>query len=195
VTRWIFLFTLLAADRFWQRPPQEWSEEQLESLVRDSPWARAAEGSHRTGLGANPVNTFLASAKPIRLAEEELIRRRIKRPEVARAIRSSRAEFNEYLDKHAGKVIALAVACEPNALADGQDARKLEEDTYMKAGRKKIKLMGHFPPTPNDPFLRMLFPRDIDAKAKTIEFEFYLPGGASPYRLATYRVAELDGEM
>jgi len=197
MTRYLFLLAAVCAfgaDEFWKKPPQEWTEEQLETLLKDSPWARSAEGSHRTGLQANPVVTFLASSKPMRLAEEELIRRRVKRPEVARAIRSARAEFNEYLDKNAGHVIALAIACDPNALADAQDARKMEEDTFMKAGKHKVKIMGHFPPSPSDPFLRLLFPRAVDAKAKTIEFEFYLPGGPSPYRLAIYKVSELAGE-
>jgi hypothetical protein len=186
---------LSAQDRFWEKPPQEWSEEQLENLLRDSPWAQPAEGSRRTGLGAGPLQTFLATAKPIRLAEAEWVRRRVRKPEVARAIRDARAEFNEYIEKHAGNVIVLAIACDPNALADGQDARKMEEDSSLKVGKKKFKLLGHFPPTPADPLLRLMFQRDVDPKAKTLEFEFYLPGGPSPYRQVSYKIAELGGEM
>ena len=186
---------LTAQDRFWEKPPAQWSEEQLENLLRDSPWAQPAEGSKRTGLTANSLTTFLATAKPIRLAEAEWVRRRIRKPEIQRAIRDARAEFNEYIEKHAGNVIVLAVACEPNALADAQDARKMEEDSYLKVGKKKFKLLGHFPPTPSDPLLRLMFQRDVDPKAKTLEFEFYLPGGPSPYRQVSYKVADLAGEM
>ena len=186
---------LSAQDRFWEKPPQEWTEEQIENLMHDSPWAQQAEGSKRTGLSAGPLQTFLATAKPMRLAEAEWVRRRVRKPEVARAIRDARAEFNEYADKHAGNVIILAVVCDPNALADGQDARKLEEESYLKVGKKKFKLMGHFPPTPSDPLLRLIFQRDVEAKAKLLEFEFYLPGGPSPYRQVSYKIAELGGEM
>jgi hypothetical protein len=185
---------LLFAD-FWARPASEWTEEQLEGMLRDSPWAQTAEGSHRTGLSAAPLTTFLASAKPMRAAEAEWVRRRVKSPDVARAIKSARSEFNEYLDQNAGKVIILAVQCAPDALADARDARKMEEESYMKAGKRKLKLIGHFPPSPNDPLLRMVFTRDVDAKAKSLEFEFYLPGGPSPYRQVSFKIADLGGEM
>lgn len=191
----LLLLTLLAQAAFWDKPATEWTEEQLETMLKDSPWAQPAEGSRRTGLSANSLTTFLASAKPIRAAEAEWVRRRVKKPDQARAIREARAEFNEYLDKHAGNVIVLAVQCPPDALADAQDARKMEEETFLKAGKRKVKLMGHFPPSPSDPLLRLIFQRDVDPKARMLEFEFYLPGGPSPYRMVTYKIADLGGEM
>jgi len=189
------VLTLLAQAAFWNKPATEWSEEQLETLLRDSPWAQPAQGSTRTGLSANSLPTFLASAAPIRAAEAEWVRRRVKKPELARAIRSARAEFNDFLDKNQGKVIALAVQCSPEALADAQDSRKMEEESFLKVGRRKYKLIGHFPPSPSDPLLRLLFTRDVDPKAKTLDFEFYLPGGPSPYRMVSYKISELGGEM
>ena len=186
---------MLAQGAFWTKPATEWTEEQLENMMHDSPWAQPAEGSRRTGLSANALPTFVASAKPMRAAEAEWVRRRVRKPELARAIREARAEFNEYLAKNEGKVIVLAVQCTPESLADAQDARKLEEESYLKAGKRKVKLMGHFPPSPSDPFLRLIFPRDLDPKAKTLEFEFYLPGGASPYRQVMYKLSEMGGEM
>lgn len=185
----------MAQSAFWTKPATEWTEEQLEGILRESPWAQPAVGSNRTGLSANSLPTFIASAKPMRAAEAEWVRRRVRKPDVARAILSARAEFNEFLDKNEGKVIALAVACPPEALADAQDSRKMEEESFMKAGKRKMKLIGHFPPSPSDPVLRLVFTRDVDPKAKTLEFEFYLPGGPSPYRWVSYKVADLGGEM
>ena len=36
--------------------------------------------------------------------------------------------------------------------------------------------VGHFPPTPSDPYLRLLFPRVSLAAVKVLSFGLYLPG-------------------
>lgn len=190
--RTLLLAAAAQTGNYWDSTPvQQWSEEQLLGFFRESPWAHAADASRRMGLSVTPVNTFLASAKPMREAEAELVRRRIKDPAVLRAIRDARAEYLEYLDKNPGQVIALAAPLAPDALSDAQDARHFEEETQMRSGKRKVKMSGHFPPTPSDPVVRMLFPRDLDPKAKQLEFELYLPGTGSPYRTAYYRMADL----
>ena len=40
---------------------------------------------------------------------------------------------------------------------DAGQTKKLEEESYMRVGRKKYKMTGHFPPTQNDVYLRMAF--------------------------------------
>lgn len=177
---------------YWEAlPPARWSEEQIESFFRESPWARPADASRRMGLSVTPVSTFISSAPLMRAAEAELVRRRVKDPGALRALRDARAEYLEYLDQHKGEVIALSAPLDPNALADGQEAKQFEEQTMMKAGKKKHKMMGHFPPTPSDPVVRMLFPRDVDAKTKQLEFDLYVPGTGSPYRSVYYKLAEM----
>lgn len=177
---------------YWEaQPPARWSEEQIESFFRDSPWARPADASRRMGLSVTPVNTFLSSARLMREAEAELLRRRVKDAAVLRAVRDARAEYLEYLDQHKGEVIALSAPLDPNALADAQEAKLFEQETTLKAGKRKHKMMGHFPPTPSDPLVRMLFPRDVDAKAKQLEFELYFPGTGSPYRTVYYKLVDM----
>ena len=61
----------------------------------------------------------------------------------------------------------------------------------MKVGRKKYKITGHFPPTPSDPYLRLVFPRAVAPSDKIVEFDLYLPGAPQPYRIAEYVVKEL----
>jgi hypothetical protein len=181
----------MAQERFWEtKPPAQWTRDQLDYLMNESPWARSAEASQRMGLTASPVRTFLASAPAMRLAEEELLRRTIRRPDALRAAREARGEFLDHLEQNQGKIIVLAIPYEPNALADAQEARKMETESFLKAGKKKLKLAGHFPPSPADPVLRLIFLRDIDPKAKALEFELYLPSVPSPWRQVYFKLAD-----
>ena len=67
-----------------------------------------------------------------------------------------------------------------NALADGEEAHRMEEESIMRIGRQKYKMEGHFPPVPSDPFLRLVFPRAATEHDKAIAFELYLPRGRVP---------------
>ena len=60
----------------------------------------------------------------------------------------------------------------------------------MKVGRKKYKMLGHFPPIPSDPYLRLVFPRVVTESDKSVIFELYLPGNG-PYHDAEFRVREM----
>ena len=44
---------------------------------------------------------------------------------------------------------------------------------------------------PADPYLRLVFPRQIGPKDKTIEFDLYLPGVPDSYRIAEYVIKEM----
>ena len=99
----------LLAVPFWESaPPVEWSEEQLIALLNDSPWAQTSGDVGRaTRLPGPPVLMYLASATPMRQAEEELIRRRYKQqPDLHAAIVDAREEYQAYLAEQGGKVIA-----------------------------------------------------------------------------------------
>ena len=52
----------------------------------------------------------------------------------------------------------------------------MEERTEMVIGRKSFKIIGHFPPTENDPVLRLVFPREAQSSDKSVVFHLYLPG-------------------
>ena len=67
----------------------------------------------------------------------------------------------------------------------------MESQTVMVIGRKTYQMVGHFPPTPSDPVLRLVFPREAQASDKKIVFRLYVPGVDFPEREAEFEVKEL----
>ena len=180
---------------FWESaPPVEWSEEQLILLLNNSPWAQTVgDGVGRaTRLPGPPVLMYLASATPLRQAEQELIRRRYKQqPDLHAAIVDAREEYQAYLAEQVGKVIVVAIPLAANALADVGETKRMESESLLRVGKRKVKTTGHFPPTPADPILRLIFPKDLPEGAKEFTVEVYLPSIPAPYRSATFRVKDL----
>jgi hypothetical protein len=169
-------FLVLLAVPFWEtKAPADWSEQELEALMHDSPWAQMAEP-------APAVQVYLATAAPLRDAEREFARRRGK---------PLNDEYLEYLQQQGGNKVIVAIAYKNlNALADGEEAHRMEEESIMKVGRQKYKMEGHFPPVPSDPFLRLVYPRAASERDKTVTFELYLPG-YGPYHDAQFRVRDM----
>ena len=179
---------------FWESaPPVEWSEEQLILLLNNSPWAQTVPDAGRaTRLPAPPVLMYLASATPLRQAEAELIRRRYKQqPDLHAAIVEAREEYQAYLAEQAGKVIVVAIPLNANALADVGETKRMESESLLRVGKRKVKTTGHFPPTPADPILRLIFPKNLPEGTKEFTVEVYLPSVPAPYRSATFRVKDL----
>jgi len=147
----------------------------VQSLLHDSPWAQMA--------GPRPeVQVYLATAQPLRECEAELARRRGK---------PVNDEYLDYVRQEGAANLVLAIAY-PNwtALADAEESHRMETESIMKVGRQKYKIAGHFPPTPSDPFLRLVYPRAVTERDKTVTFELYLPGNG-PYHEAEFRVREM----
>lgn len=185
----ILLCALLLAAPFWEaKPAHDWSDSEISELLHSSPWAQAAVSN---GVLRPPgVPTYLASAQPVEAAEAELRRRRSIRNRAAGPPETD--EFREYLKQLKEKPIVLTIEFpDPAALADGTESKRMEEECVMKAGRKKYKMIGHFPPVPDDPYLRLLFPRAIGPKDKILEFDLYLPGAPDPYRTVEYQIKDL----
>jgi hypothetical protein len=61
----------------------------------------------------------------------------------------------------------------------------------MLAGRKTWQLVGHFPPSPSDPVLRLVFPREVQPTDKSVLFRLYLPGISFPEREVEFRTKDL----
>jgi len=61
----------------------------------------------------------------------------------------------------------------------------------LKVGRKKYKITGQFPPTPMDPYLRLVYPREVGPNDKSLVFELYLPGVGRTYQIVEFRMKEL----
>lgn len=161
---------------FWEsKAPADWSEAQIEQLMHDSPWAQMADP-------APAVQVYLATAQPLRMAEDELARRRNK---------PLNDEYLEYLRQEGANKVVVAISYKNlTALQDGEEAQHMEEESIMKVGRKKYKMVGHFPPVPSDPFLRLVYPRAVTENDKTITFELYLPG-YGPYHEAEFRLRDM----
>ena len=182
------LLWLLAAAPFWEtKPPEQWSLEQVYLMLRDSPWAQIAEAVSTARLPTG-VQVYLATATPIEEAELELSRRTKRKLPDDPALE----EYRAFIRENRGSKIVLAVACpDLDAMTDAAETKKMEEQSLMKIGRRKYKSEGHFPPTPSDPFLRLVFPRVIEARDSNIDFDLYLPAATPPFRQTTFRIKDL----
>jgi hypothetical protein len=183
----LFLF----ADPFWvSKPPAEWTDVQLQSLMADSPWAQIAEGPEGS-TSAPGVQVFLATAGPIQAAEKERDRRIEARRRPGTPIPEN-TEYRLWMEDNRTTQIVLAVRIQNNkGFLDESEVRKMEQQTTLRAGKKKIKLSGSFPPSVNDPYLRLAFARQVELSDKAVIFELYLPGVPSPYRNVEFKLKDL----
>lgn len=176
---------LLALDPFWvTKPVKDWTNVQIASLLSNSPWGALAEDTVGGTMGAIPV--YLASAKPIRLAEQEVRRRKSMELD---------PELEDLLSQRV-LIVAIPIQNLP-AFANSGESKSMEEQSVMVLGRKKVKAAGHLPPTPTDPTLRLVFPRPDLAGLKELRFELYLPGVTGNYRNARFdpRKMMFEGEL
>ena len=67
----------------------------------------------------------------------------------------------------------------------------MEKECFVRIGKRKLKAVGHFPPTPSDPYLRLLFPRASLAGLKALSFGLYLPGLNRPFHDVELPVKDL----
>ena len=184
----ILLCALLAAP-FWEsKAPHDWTDAELSEALHSSPWAQPATAE---GILRPPgVQTYLSSAVPMEEAEAEVRRRDQIRNHSTCPVETD--EYREYLKSQKEKPIVLTIYFpDPNALADGVESKRMEEESIMKIGRKKYKMTGHFPPAPDDPYLRLVFPRAIGPKDKTVQFDLYLPGVGDPFRTVEYPIKDM----
>lgn len=186
------LMLFLFADPYWvSKPPAEWTDAQLRALLTNSPWAQAVEGP---GANSPPVEVFLATAAPIRLAEKENDRRVQARRRPGPALPESPAitEYRLWMEDNRATQIVVAVAIQNNkGFLDEREVRRMEDECVMRVGKKKIKMTGSFPPSEADPFLRLAFPRQVELSDKTLYFDLYLPGVPAPFRTAEFTLKDM----
>jgi hypothetical protein len=189
---WPLLFML--APPFWEaKPPAEWTTQELAELLGDSPWAQIV-GSQAIAVPAPAVQMYLATAAPMQAAEQEAARRaKLQRPPGTERPESAlAAEYRNWLEDNRGTQIVLAIRMDSNrGFADEQEVRRMEDESVMRVGRRKIKMTGHFPPYPGDPYLRLAFPRQVELSDKTVSFDLYLPGVPGPYRGAEFKLKDM----
>ena len=175
-----------AGEPFWERrSPREWSDAEVAQMLEESPWVQQALGPRGD---AAMVRVYLATARPIRDAEAEAARRGTAPP----LEDPDEDEYREFLAENEGRYVVLAVEFTNAQSLDNPATRKhLEARCLMRSGRKTSRITGHFPPSPSDPFLRLVFPRAIDGRSDRLTFDLYLPGVDPPYRRVEYRLREL----
>jgi len=190
------LWLLLFAAPFWEaKPPQQWDDRELQQLLTDSPWAQQAEGVGKLSAGS-PVLVFFASAGPMQQAERERERRASLRRTAKGGEPAEPDPFTEeyrlWLEDNRATQIVVAVRI-PNtdAFSDEREVHRMEQDSTLQVGRKKIKMSGHFPPSANDPYLRMAFPRQVQLSDKSIVLDLYLPGISIPYRQVQFALKDM----
>ncbi len=102
-------------------------------------------------------------------------------------------DYRSYITQNPGKHVLLAIRMAPNSfLADAKEIKTMDKECFMRIGKQKIKAVGHFPPTPADPYLRLLFPRASLAGMKVLSFGLYLPGVHKPFHDLELPVKDLN---
>lgn len=178
----LLVAALLQAAPFWEtKPAHAWTSAEIEILMTGSPW----------GALASPTNTvpiFLASARPLREAEAELFLRLERNGEV----KVVEEDYHTYIAQNPGKHIVVAARVALNAdFANAKEIKTMEKECFIRVGKQKIRSVGYFPPTPSDPYLRILFPRVPLAGLKVISIGLYLPGVHKPFQDVEFPVKDL----
>lgn len=171
---------LFLSQPFWEaKPPERWTDQEIETMRHASPWAQIA--------GQNPgMLVYLATAAPIEDAEGELrLRTRDPLPEPD-------PDYADFLRLNREKVVVLAIPWgQPARFGTEAEQKRMEEESVMVAGRQTWQLVGHFPPTQSDPVLRLVFPRQVKPEDKAVVFRLYLPGVPFPEREVEFRTRDL----
>jgi hypothetical protein len=165
---------------FWEiKPPERWSEAEIDTVRRISPWAQT--------VGPSPeVLVWLATAEPIGEAEAEA-RLRLKHTE-----KEPDPDYAGYVTENGAENFVLAVGYpRPGGLGSAQEQKRMEDECSMILGHRTYHIVGHFPPTPSDPVLRLVFPRRVKQSDKAVDFALYLAGLPFPERQVEFRVKDL----
>ena len=183
---------LLAATPFWQEQPvAEWNDIQLAQFLNDSPWAHPATTTGK--VQGPPLQTYLASGHLAEQAVTERARRvalrRKQTPEDALA-----EEYHAWFEDNRGSQVILAIRVgTPTGFSEEAEIRRMQDNSAMRSGKVKVKMSSYFPPTANDPYVRMAFPREIiTAGEKFLNFELYLPGIAGAFRTVEFTVQDVS---
>jgi hypothetical protein len=184
------LLILALADAFWEtKPPEQWSPGEVNRLLTQSPWGQmmGVPAQSAREASASQVQVYLASAAPAREAEK--MQRRFSKRAASDPLYE---EYIAFLEEDAGKSIILSIRMnDRSGMESGAETGRMEEMSTLRAGKAKLKLSGHFPPSSSDPYLRLVFPRQIPEDAKSLVFEVYLPGIPLPHRRVQFDLKEM----
>lgn len=191
------LTLLLFAGPYWEaKAPADWTPEEINELLTNSPWAQNVTG---TGIGRlPPIHMYLATASPILAAEAERKRRAELEPKPPPDPEARPepvdTEYQDWLAANRATQLILAVRIEDTyAFNNAKEAERFEKDAVLRVGRRKVQMTGYFPPSAADPYVRIAFPRDgIRLDDKELRFELYVPGITGPFRVVEFRLADMS---
>jgi len=184
---------LMLSASFWEtKAPADWTEEELLRLFTDSPWAQMAAGASQVESHGAAVQVYLATAGPMQEAERERQRRYVRKSNRPVEESPMDTEYRLWLEDNRATQIVLAIRIPRTKDFDAAgQTKRMEEESIMRVGRRKYKTTGHFPPTANDVYLRLAFPRQVTGSDKSLEFDLYLPGVTPPFRTVEFRVKDM----
>jgi hypothetical protein len=172
---------LFLAQPFWEtKPPEQWTDRELDIMLGSSPWAQ--------GVGPSPeVTVWIATAEPMEAAEAEA------RLHKRHPLREPDPDYLDFLRENRESAFVLAITY-PSLNGLGKvpgEWTTLENETAMTVSHRKYKVEGTFPPTPSDPVLRLVFPRSVKPTDKSVAFRLFLPGLPFPEREVEFPVKDL----
>ena len=189
--KWIGVPASPSAAPFWEtKAPAEWTEQRASAPV-DRFTMGADAGSARKGRRTPRCKSIWPPPHPWNKPSVNAT------AAIGASASTSRSdplaeEYRVWFEDNRATQIVLAVGIANNpAFADGKDTSRMENECVMRVGRKKYKLTGFFPPSPGDRYLRLAFPREVQAGDKNVSFDLYLPGVALPFRSVQFTVKEM----
>jgi hypothetical protein len=174
---------LLFVTPFWEaKAPAQWTDIELRQLLADSPWAQLVPGPTKAFA---PIQIYIATAGPVRQAQQEIARRGNK---------PGATEYSLWFEDFSATQIIVAVRVDKlEAYSEGKEVQLLQKDSVMRAGRRKIKMTGYFPPSGSDPYVRMAFPRGgVQLSDKTVGFDLYIPGVPGGFRSVEFKLQDMQ---
>lgn len=165
---------------FWDaKPPENWTDYEVDSILHASPWAQM--------VGPSPeILVYLATAAPVEEAQKEL-RLRGKHPAP-----QPDPDYTSFEREHRAEDLVLAIPYPPGApFGTQEDRRRMEDECAMAIGKRTYKIVGHFPPVAEDPVLRLVFPRELKPADKLVTFRLFLPAISFPERELQFWVKDL----
>jgi hypothetical protein len=184
---------LMLAASFWEtRAPTEWSDDEVIRMFTDSPWGQMVEATAAKDAHGAPVQIYLATAGPMQEAEKERQRRYVRKGNAPVVETPMETEYRLWLEDNRASQIVVAIRIPRSKdFDDGAQTKRMEEESFMRVGRKKYKMSGSFPPTVHDTYLRLAFPREVHESDTRVTLELYLPGVSPPYRTVEFKVKDM----
>src|SRR5438105_3026500 len=111
----------LLATPFWEaKTPAQWTDIELRQLLADSPWAQLVPGPTKAFA---PVQIYLATAAPVRQAQQEIARR---------ANKEGATEYSLWFEDFSATQIIVAVRVDKlEPYSEGKEVQQMQKESVM----------------------------------------------------------------